>query len=103
MRRHYPDDPAPDSAVARIRDAINDAFEVAIGEHVPEAAGVAILAVVTVTTDAGDELSLDTRTTVRVDLERLHRAGADLGGIGSRDVVASLLTVLGNDADEATR
>lgn len=100
MSRHQADDPQPHAAVARIRDAVNDAFDAAVAEHAPDA-GVALVGAITVATDGGDTLDLDTRTTVRASLEALKRAGVDVGDVSASDVVVALMGVLAEDARTA--
>lgn len=94
------DDPAPDSPVARIRDAVNDAYDAAVAEYAPDA-GIAFVAALSVATDGGDALNLDTRTTVRVDLARLEAAGVELGAVNGPAVVMALMGALAEDAATA--
>jgi hypothetical protein len=100
MSRYAPDDPRPDAPVARIRDAVNAAFDAAVAEHAPDA-GVALVGAVSVAVDGGESLDLDTRTTIRADLERLRAIGVDLGGVNGGAVVMALLGALAEDAATA--
>ena len=101
MSDHHPDDPEPAAPVARIRDAVMDAYTAAVAEHAPDGAGVGLVMALQVLDDAGSELAGDTRTGVVVDLERMTSAGVDTGNLGAGDVIAAMLGALIGDVRDA--